>query len=59
MEVRADGNKAANMVLEEVDRQKMALGEQPLLDKNRVLTVSNQQEAVIENAAIIKQNSGG
>ena len=57
--VMADVNKAANMVLEEVDRQKMALGEQPLLDKNRVLTVSNQQEAVIENAAIIKQNSGG
>ena len=36
--VMADVNKAANMVLEEVDKQKMALGEEPLLDKNRNLS---------------------
>ena len=57
--VIADVNKAANMVLEEVDKQKMALGEEPLLDKNRNLSAdATKDKIVFENASIIKQNSG-
>ena len=33
--VMADVNKASAMVLEAVDKQRLALGEEPLLDKNR------------------------
>lgn len=33
--VMADVNKASAMVLDEIDKQKIALGERPLLDKNR------------------------
>ena len=55
--VIADVNKAANMVLEEVDKQKMALGEEPLLDKNRnQSTEAPKNKIVFENASIIKQN---
>ena len=55
--VMADVNKAANMVLEEVDKQKMALGEEPLLDKNRNLSTNIPKDRVVfENASIIKQN---
>ena len=55
----ADVNKAANMVLEEVDKQKMALGEEPLLDKNRNLSTDIPKDKVVfENASIIKQNDG-
>ena len=57
--VMADVNKAANMVLEEVDKQKMALGEEPLLDKNRNLSTDIPKDKVVfENASIIKQNDG-
>ena len=57
--VMADVNKAANMVLEEVDKQKMALGEEPLLDKNRNLSNDIPKDKVVfENASIIKQNDG-
>ena len=57
--VIADVNKAANMVLEEVDKQKMALGEEPLLDKNRNLSTEAPKDKIIfENASIIKQNDG-
>lgn len=57
--VIADVNKAANMVLEEVDRQKLALGEEPLLDKNRNLSADAPKDKIIfENASIIKQNDG-
>ena len=57
--VIADVNKAANMVLEEVDKQKMALCEEPLLDKNRNLSAdATKDKIVFENASIIKQNSG-
>ncbi len=57
--VIADVNKAANMVLEEVDKQKMALGEEPLLDKNRnQSTEAPKNKIVFENASIIKQNDG-
>ena len=59
MSVIADVNKAANMVLEEVDRQKIALGEEPLLDKNRNLSADTaKDEIAFENASIIKQNDG-
>lgn len=44
------------MVLEEVDRQKMALGETPLLDKNRSLAPATDID--IRNATLIKQNNG-
>lgn len=33
--VMAEVNKASAMVVEEIDKQKLALGERPLLDKNR------------------------
>lgn len=57
--VIADVNKAANMVLEEMDKQKMALGEEPLLDKNRnQSTEAPKNKIVFENASIIKQNDG-
>lgn len=57
--VIADVNKAANMVLEEVDRQKIALGEEPLLDKNRNLSADAPKDKIVfENASIIKQNDG-
>ena len=57
--VMADVNKAANMVLEEVDKQKMALGEETLLDKNRKLSTDiSKDKVVFENASIIKQNDG-
>lgn len=57
--VMADVNKAANMVLEEVDKQKMVLGEEPLLDKNRNLSTDIPKDKVVfENASIIKQNDG-
>jgi hypothetical protein len=57
--VIADVNKAANMVLEEVDKQKIALGEEPLLDKNRNLSTEAPKDKIIfENASIIKQNDG-
>ena len=57
--VIADVNKAANMVLEEVDKQKMALGEKPLLDKNRgVSEEATKDKLSFENASIIKQKDG-
>ena len=41
------------MVLEEVDKQKMALGEEPLLDKNRNLSNDIPKDKVVfENASI-------
>ena len=47
------------MVLEEVDKQKIALGEEPLLDKNRNLSADTAKDKIVfENASIIKQNDG-
>ena len=51
--VMADVNKASTMVLEAVDKQRIALGEEPLLDKNREpadTRQSVQQVATVEVA---------
>ena len=55
--VMADVNKASNMVLEAVDKQRIALGEKPILQKED----SKQKEIeniAFENGAIIKTKSG-
>lgn len=54
--VMADVNKASTMVLEAVDRQKVALGEEPILGKDKE---SRQEAAVVfEDGAIIKKKDG-
>ena len=55
--VMADVNKASNMVLEAVDKQRVALGEKPILQKED----SKQKEIeniAFENGAIIKTKNG-
>ena len=55
--VMADVNKASNMVLEAVDKQRIALGEKPILQKED----SKQKEIeniAFENGAIIKTKNG-
>ena len=71
--VMADVNKASTMVLESVDKQRLALGEEPLLDKNREqmptaevskAKVSNSSpeeehaDVQYDSAAIIKKKNG-
>jgi len=55
--VMADVNKASNMVLEAVDKQRIALGEKPILQKG-----DSKQDALddiaFDNGAIIKMKSG-
>jgi antirestriction protein ArdC len=55
--VMADVNKASNMVLEAVDKQRIALGEKPILQKGE-----SKQDALddiaFDNGAIIKMKSG-
>ena len=55
--VMADVNKASNMVLEAVDKQRVALGEKPILQKG-----DSKQDALddiaFDNGAIIKMKSG-
>ena len=55
--VMADVNKASNMVLEAVDKQRIALGEKPILQKG-----NSKQDALddiaFDNGAIIKMKSG-
>ena len=55
--VMADVNKASNMVLEAVDKQRVALGEKPILQKGD----SKQDpldDIAFDNGAIIKMKSG-
>ena len=55
--VMADVNKASNMVLEAVDKQRIALGEKPILQKED----SKQKEIekiAFDNGAIIKTKNG-
>ena len=55
--VMADVNKASNMVLEAVDKQRVALGEKPILQKGD----SKQDpldDITFDNGAIIKMKSG-
>ena len=56
--VMADVNKASNMVLEAVDKQKIALGEVPILDKNKEAGEHLAVEVDFEDAAIIKKKNG-
>ena len=55
--VMADVNKASGMVLEEIDKQKIALGEKPLTDKYKGIQ-NAAMTAEYEDAAIIKTRSG-
>ena len=57
--VMADVNKASDLILDHVDKQRLALGEQPYLAKNDPLTsMSADQEKSFRNAAIVKTRSG-
>ena len=57
--VMADVNKASDLILDHVDRQRLALGEQPYLAKNDPLApVSADEEMPFRNAAIVKTRSG-
>lgn len=55
--VMADVNKASGMVLEEIDKQKIALGEKPLTDKYKGIQ-NAAMTAEYEDAAIIKTKNG-
>lgn len=53
--VMADVNKASDLILDHVDKQRLALGEQPYLAKNDPLTsMSADEEKSFKNAAIVK-----
>ena len=54
--VMADVNKASNMVLEAVDKQRIALGEQPILQKGD--TKDALDDIAFDNGAIIKTKNG-
>lgn len=56
--VMADVNKASNMVLEAVDKQKIALGESPILGKEQELDSEKGREVNFEDGAIIKMKNG-
>ena len=56
--VMADVNKASDMILDAVDRQKLALGETPILDKNKGHVEDKAQIVSFEDAAIIKKKNG-
>lgn len=61
--VMADVNKAANMVLEKIDEQKLALDEPPLLEKNRSKSMSfeiasTDEEVPFKDASIFKLRNG-
>ena len=57
--VMADVNKASEMILDRVDAQRLALGEQPYLAKNDPCLVPVSEEVCpFKNAAIIKTRSG-
>ncbi len=57
--VMADVNKASDLILDHVDKQRLALGEQPYLAKNDPLTsMSADEEKSFKNAAIVKTRSG-
>ena len=57
--VMADVNKASDLILDHVDKQRLALGEQPYLAKNDPLAALDAGEEVpFKNAAIVKTRSG-
>ena len=57
--VMADVNRASDLILDHVDKQRLALGEQPYLAKNDPLAPLDAGEEVpFKNAAIVKTRSG-
>lgn len=57
--IMADVNKASDLILDHVDKQRLALGEQPYLAKNDPFTpLGADEEVPFKNAAIIKTRSG-
>lgn len=57
--IMADVNKASDLILDHVDTQRLALGEQPYLAKNDPwLPPDPNEEIPFKNAAIIKTRSG-
>ena len=57
--VMADVNKASEMILDRVDAQRLALGEQPYLAKNDPWVPAPEDEiCLFKNASIVKTRSG-
>lgn len=57
--IMADVNKASDLILDHVDTQRLAMGEQPYLAKNDPwLPPDPNEEIPFKNAAIIKTRSG-
>lgn len=57
--IMADVNKASELILDHVDRQRLALNEQPYLAKNDPLApVGEGEEVPFKNAAIVKTRNG-
>lgn len=58
--VMADVNKASELILDHVDKQRLELGQQPYLAKNDPLQpLAEGEEVPFKNAAIVKTRSGG
>ena len=57
--VMADVNKASDLILDHVDKQRLALGEQPYLAKNDPFKPLGEDEAIpFKNTAIVKTRGG-
>ena len=57
--IMADVNKASDLILDHVDKQRLVLGEDPYLAKNNPLLLLDPNEEVpFKNAAIVKTRSG-
>ncbi|MGI6863446.1 ArdC family protein [Bacteroides sp. KG156] len=57
--VMADVNKASDLILDHVDKQRLALGEQPYLAKNDPFApLTPNEEVPFKNAAIVKTRNG-
>lgn len=57
--IMADVNKASDLILDHVDKQRLALGEDPYLAKNNpLLPLGPDEEVPFKNAAIVKTRSG-
>ena len=56
--VMADVNKASEMILDRVDNQRLALGEQPYLAKNDPFVTLPDEEIPFKNANIVKTKNG-
>ena len=54
----ADVNKASELILDHVDKQRLQLNEQPYLAKNYLLAPLDGVELPFKNAAIVKTRNG-